>query len=365
MIESVEKPLETGVPYNPVKNDDEKWQAVVARDKAADGLFFFAVDTTGVYCRPSCGARRPRRENVAFFDSVERAERAGFRPCRRCRPDQLPAWKQKIELVTKACRYIEQAESTPVLADVAAEVGLSPYHFHRLFKEVTGVTPRAYATGHRTRKVKSRLRATATVTEAIYDAGYNAGSRFYENAHSFLGMTPLQYRSGGSGQKIRYSVTQCSLGLMLVAATEKGVCALHFGDDAQTLQRTLQREFPEAELAGQDAVFEGWVDAALALVETGSAGDGELPLDIRGTAFQQKVWSALQQIPLGGTATYKEIAERIQAPRAVRAVAQACAANRIAVAIPCHRVVRSDGSISGYRWGVERKRKLLAREAKR
>lgn len=351
------------MPRTGYQSDAEKWRAVTARDRSADGIFFFSVKTTGVYCRPSCGARQPRRENAAFHETCQEAEIAGFRPCKRCKPDQAPSWNQKNRLAAKACRFIEQAETVPVLGEIAAAVGLSPYHFHRIFKEVTGITPHAYAMAHRARRVKGGLRQTETVTEAIYDAGYNASSRFYEGARSFLGMTPKQYRTGGIGQTIRYTIRACSLGSMLLGATDKGVCTIQFGDDTATLEEKLRAEFPGAVLGSEDAVFESWVDAALALVETGKHALETLPLDIQGTAFQQRVWKALQQIRFGETASYKDIAERIEAPNAVRAVAQACAGNRIAVAIPCHRVVRKDGSLGGYRWGVERKQKLLAREA--
>lgn len=347
---------------NRFNSDDDKWRAVLARDKTADGAFFYGVVTTGVYCRPSCGARQPRRENVAFFRTQAEAEKAGYRACKRCRPDETPSWTRKQDVVASACRFIEQAETPPKLEDIAATVGLSPYHFHRLFKEVTGITPKAYATSHRTQAVKGGLKQSETVTQAIFSAGYNANSRFYEKAPGFLGMTPQEYRAGGAGQTIRYVIRECSLGLMLLAATGKGVCSILLGDDAGALELMLQQEFPGAVLAAKDAMMELWVDAALALIETGRRADKELPLDIQGTAFQQKVWKALQQIPAGTTASYKEIAERIRAPKAVRAVAQACAGNKIAVAIPCHRVVRSDGALSGYRWGVERKRSLLERE---
>ncbi|TNE62625.1 MAG: bifunctional DNA-binding transcriptional regulator/O6-methylguanine-DNA methyltransferase Ada [Alphaproteobacteria bacterium] len=344
-------------------NDTEKWHAVLGRDRTHDGSFYFSVATTGVYCRPSCGARPPRRENVAFHNSCADAEAAGFRPCKRCKPDATASWNERSAMVAQACRFIEAAETPPTLAKIAAASGLSPHHFHRVFKEVTGVTPKAYATGHRTRAVRAGLKGAGTVTEAIYDAGYNASSRFYEKADSFLGMTPRAFKSGGAGQTIQHAIRTCSLGLMLVAATERGVCCLQFGDDEAALKAALVHEFPGAVLASGDKLFETWVDAALALVESGTQPEDGLPLDIRGTAFQQKVWHALQQIPAGTTASYTDVATQIGAPRAVRAVAQACASNRIAVAIPCHRVVRSDGSLSGYRWGVERKKSLLDRES--
>lgn len=344
------------------ENNEAKWRAVLDRDARADGSFFFSVLTTGVYCRPSCGARTPRRENVDFHASPEAAEKAGFRPCKRCRPLETPAWAAREELVARACRFIEEAETTPVLAEIAAHVGLSAYHFHRVFKEITGVTPKAYASSHRTRSVKGSLKDSRTVTEAIYDAGYNAGSRFYEKAQDFLGMTPQQYRSGAPGVTVRYSISPCSLGFMLVGATERGICTLQLGDSREALMEALSREFPNATLEDATEGMQDWLAGALALVDDGKARDS-LPLDIRGTAFQQKVWQALRAIPAGETRTYTEVAEAIGKPKAVRAVASACASNRIAIAIPCHRVIRGDGSLSGYRWGVERKAELLKREA--
>lgn len=344
------------------KSDDERWQAVCTRNKKADGAFYFAVETTGIFCRPSCGARQPRRENVIFYDTREAAESAGYRACKRCKPDVARSWNDQEQLVARACRFIEAAETTPKLEDIAAEVGLSPYHFHRTFKEVTGVTPKAYAASHREQAVRDSLRNVDTVTEAIYGAGYNANSRFYEKAQSFLGMQPQEFKKGGYGKTIQYVIRECALGLMLLAATDQGVCSIRLGDDAKMLEAELQSEFPGAVLTGSDDTFESWVDAALDLIDARRPSGRRLPLDIRGTVFQQRVWKALQTIPAGETASYKEIAEQIGSPKAVRAVAQACASNPVAVAVPCHRVVRSDGALSGYRWGVERKKKLLKQE---
>lgn len=345
------------------QDNEAKWQAVIGRDARADGSFFFSVLTTGVYCRPSCGARTPRRENVDFHASPEAAEKAGFRPCKRCRPLDTPAWTEREALVARACRFIEEAESTPVLADIAAHAGLSPYHFHRIFKEITGVTPKAYASSHRTRSVKGSLKESRTVTEAIYDAGYNTGSRFYEKAPGFLGMTPTEYRAGAKGLTVRYSISPCSLGFMLMGTTARGICTIQLGDSEAGLVAALRAEFPGARLEEAADDMNGWLKGALTLVDKGKQTLGTLPLDIRGTAFQQQVWQALRDIPEGETRTYTEVAEAIGKPKAVRAVANACANNRIAVAIPCHRVIRGDGSLSGYRWGVERKAKLLKREA--
>jgi AraC family transcriptional regulator of adaptative response/methylated-DNA-[protein]-cysteine methyltransferase len=342
---------------------DPRWAAVVARDPAADGRFFYSVRTTGIYCRPSCAARPARPENVAFHDTAEAARAAGFRPCLRCKPDQLPAAALQAAKVAELCRYIEAADPAPTLAELARRAGLSSYHLHRVFKAVTGVTPRAYATAHRARRLREALgRRDGTVTDAIYDAGYNSGGRFYDEADGVLGMTASRYRAGGAGTQIRFAIGQCSLGAILVAQSDRGVCAILIGDDPDTLAHELQDRFPKAQLIGGDRAFERLVARVVGFVEAPRIGL-DLPLDVRGTAFQQRVWQALRDIPAGRTANYTEIAARIGAPTAARAVAQACAANALAVAIPCHRVVRSDGALSGYRWGVERKRALLEREA--
>jgi AraC family transcriptional regulator of adaptative response/methylated-DNA-[protein]-cysteine methyltransferase len=340
--------------------DDTRWAAVVARDQEAD--FFYSVRTTGVYCRPACAARLARRENVAFHATPAEAEAAGFRPCKRCKPTEAPLAERYAETVAAACRAIEAAETPPRLDDLATAAGLSPHHFHRVFKAVAGVTPGAYAKAHRAARVRQELGRAGTVTEAIYDAGFNSGGRFYETSTQVLGMTPTRFRKGGEATTIRFAVGQCSLGAILAAATDKGVCAILMGDDPETLVRDLQDRFPRAELVGDDPAFEATMARVVGLVEQPRAGL-DLPLDVRGTAFQQRVWQALTEIQAGRTASYAEIAERIGQPRAVRAVAQACAANALAVAIPCHRVVRNDGALSGYRWGVERKRALLDREA--
>jgi AraC family transcriptional regulator, regulatory protein of adaptative response / methylated-DNA-[protein]-cysteine methyltransferase len=346
----------------PAGADGARWEAVRRRDPAFDGKFFFAVRTTGVYCRPSCASRAAKRENVSFYATREAAEKAGFRACKRCRPDRLGAPGPEVEAVRRACERIASAEEAPSLASLAAGAGMSPFHFHRLFKKATGVTPKAYAAQTKARRAAEGLRSAGTVTEAIYDAGFNSSSRFYETAAARLGMTPTALRRGGEGAVIRFAVGETSLGAVLVAATEKGACAIMLGDDPDALTRELQDRFPRAELVGGDAEFERLVAQAVGLVEApGKRND--LPLDIRGTAFQERVWQALRAIPPGKTATYAEIARAVGQPKAVRAVAQACAANPLAVAIPCHRVVRSDGDLSGYRWGVERKRALLDREA--
>jgi AraC family transcriptional regulator of adaptative response/methylated-DNA-[protein]-cysteine methyltransferase len=342
--------------------DEARWEAVRRRDKAFDGAFVFAVRTTGVYCRPSCASRAAKRENVSFYSSPEAADKAGYRACKRCRPDRLGAPDPNAEAVRRACETIAAAEEAPKLADLAARAGMSPFHFHRLFKTVTGVTPKGYAAQTRARRAADSLRTADTITGAIYDAGFNSSSRFYESAAARLGMTPSAVRRGGEGEAIRFAIGEASLGAVLVAATDKGVCAITLGDDPDVLARELQDRFPRAELVGGDAAFERMVAAVIGLIEA-PAKSLDLPLDIRGTAFQERVWRALRAIPPGRTATYAEIAKAVGQPKAVRAVAQACAANPLAVAIPCHRVVRTDGDVSGYRWGVERKRALIAREA--
>lgn len=348
-------------------NDEARWAAVQRRDRAADGAFVFAVRTTGIYCRPSCASRHPRRENASFHPDGAAAERAGFRPCLRCKPNEMSLAERQTALVVAACRKIETAEEMPSLDELAEAAGLSRFHFHRMFKAVTGVTPKAYADAHRADRMRDELEQTDTVTEAIYGAGFNSNGRFYAAAPQRLGMTPTAFRDGGTGVEIRFAIGQCHLGAILVAATGKGIVAIQFGDDPQALLEELQDRFPKARLVGGDSEFEQLVARVVGFVEAPSAAHGEvmldLPLDIRGTAFQQQVWQALRSIPAGSTASYAEIARRIGRPKAVRAVAQACAANDLAVAIPCHRVVRSDGDLSGYRWGVARKRALLEREA--
>jgi AraC family transcriptional regulator of adaptative response/methylated-DNA-[protein]-cysteine methyltransferase len=345
----------------PSSLDDSRWRAVQRRDRAADGTFVYCVRTTGVYCRPSCAARLPRRENVMFHATCAEAERAGFRPCKRCRPNAPALAEVHATVVARACRLIEQAEEPPTLDELAQAAGMSRFHFHRVFKAVTGVTPKAYVAADRAKRVREELASRDTVTQAIYGAGFNSNGRFYAAAPGLLGMTPTQFRSGGNGNVIRFAVGQCTLGAILVAATGKGVCAIEFGDDPEALVRSLQDRFPKAQLLGGDQDFDQLVAKVVGFVEAPAQGL-DLPLDIRGTAFQQRVWKAIRDIPAGATASYRDLAKRLGAPKAVRAVAQACAANGIAVAIPCHRVVRTDGSTSGYRWGVARKRALLTRE---
>ena len=344
-------------------DEDRLYAAVVARDKSFDGTFVYSVATTGIYCRPSCPSRHAHRENMAFHASVAAAAAAGFRPCKRCKPDAVSLDVEHAQRVAKACRLIEETEEAPTLDTLAEAVGLSPYHFHRLFKGITGVTPKAYAIAHRQKRVRDNLKRSANVTEAIHEAGFNSSGRFYAHTDEMLGMTPTNFRAGGKDMQLRFAIGQCSLGAILVAASGKGIAAILLGDDPEMLLRDLEGRFPQAALIGGDRKFEKVLAKAIALIEAPGARF-DLPLDVRGTAFQHRVWQALREIPAGKTVSYAELAARIGMPKAVRAVAAACAANRLAVAIPCHRVVRSDQGLSGYRWGVERKRELLAREGK-
>jgi AraC family transcriptional regulator of adaptative response/methylated-DNA-[protein]-cysteine methyltransferase len=353
----------TALPYETLTpSDDAMWSAVLDHDATADGTFLYGVMTTGVYCRPSCPSRRPLRTNVRFFAEAASARAAGLRACKRCHPDQASMAERHAEAVSRACALIDASEELPSLDALADAAGLSRFHFHRVFKALTGVTPKAYGEAHRAERLRGELDEGASVTQAIYGAGFGSNGRFYAVSNHRLGMKPSDYQKGGAGAAIRFAVGQTSLGAILVAATDKGVCAIQFGDDPDALVRALQDRFPKAELIGADAGFEALVARVVGLVE-GSAGAADLPLDIQGTAFQERVWRALRDIPKGSTASYADIAARIGAPKAARAVAQACAANPTAVAIPCHRVVRGDGALSGYRWGVERKRALLQREA--
>jgi len=340
---------------------DPRWARVLARDKSADGRFWYSVATTGVYCRPSCPSRTANPKNVGLHATLAEARATGFRPCKRCNPDGPSLDDENAAIVARACRLIEESEEIPSLDALAGAVGRSPSHFHRLFKTATGLTPKAYADGRRADRVRDGLGESGSVTQAIYDAGFNSSGRFYEKSTDLLGMTPTRYKAGGAQEELRFAIGQSSLGAILVASSEKGVASILIGDDPNALVEDLQDRFPRARLIGGDAAYEALVAQVVGLVEHPRLGLN-LPLDVRGTAFQQRVWRALREIPAGGTASYSEIAARIGAPRSVRAVAGACAANNIAVAIPCHRVVRNDGALSGYAWGVERKRALIARE---
>jgi len=345
---------------NATHQDAVRWDAVQRRDSAFDGLFYYSVRTTGVFCRPSCAARTALRKNVAFHASCLDAEAAGFRPCLRCRPDLPPLAERQAAAVAKACALIDASDDTLDLDTLAAAGGMSKFHFHRIFKAHTGITPKAYAAARRAARVTQQLDSGVSVTDAIYGAGFNSSGRFY--ADTRLGMTPTRYRQGGTGETIRFAIGACSLGAILVAATQQGICAILIGDDPDALARDLQDRFPRARLEGADADFDRTVATVVGFVEAPNIGLA-LPLDVRGTAFQQRVWEALRAIPAGVTVSYAELAARVGVPTGARAVAGACAANPVAVAIPCHRVVRNDGALSGYRWGVERKRILLDRES--
>jgi len=353
--------MKTETTTAPYASDTARWDAVQRRERAADGVFYYSVRTTGVYCRPSCGARPALRAHVAFHASCADAQAAGFRACLRCKPDQPPLAERQAEAVASACRMIDALDEAPDLDAVAQAVGMSRFHFQRVFKLHAGVTPKAYAAARRAARVRAALADDGSVTDAIYAAGFNSSSRFYAGSAAMLGMAPQRFKAGGAGEAIRFAVGACSLGSILVAATERGICAVLMGDDPEPLVRDLQDRFPKAALIGADAGFERTVALVVGLVEAPRIGL-DLPLDVRGTAFQQRVWAALRAIPAGETVSYTQLAQRIGSPAAVRAVAGACAANPVAVAIPCHRVVRNDGGLSGYRWGIERKAALIARE---
>jgi AraC family transcriptional regulator of adaptative response/methylated-DNA-[protein]-cysteine methyltransferase len=341
--------------------EGECWDAVLARDSAHDGEFVFAVATTGVYCRPSCPARRPRRENVSFFVQPEQAEKAGFRACLRCRPRSFSGNPQ-IDAAKEICRYIEQHLDEPItLERLGKAFRQSPFHLQRRFKAALGITPREYADACRLRLLKRNLQAGDNVTRAMYDAGYGSSSRLYEKTASQLGMTPDRYRRGAIAATVRYACADSPLGRMLIAATDRGICAIQFAPSDSELVEGLKREFPFAVRKPDDGGLQAWVKTLLAHM-TGKELNAALPLDIRATAFQRRVWTYLQSIPFGATRSYREVAKAIGQPSASRAVARACATNPVAVAIPCHRVVRQDGNVSGYRWGVGRKKTLLELE---
>jgi AraC family transcriptional regulator of adaptative response/methylated-DNA-[protein]-cysteine methyltransferase len=340
---------------------DPRWDAVVQRDRAWDGRFFFAVKTTGIYCRPSCGARTPRVENVLFFDSTALAQEAGFRACKRCKPDQPLVDTTHAALVTRLCALLDRAEHNVTLQALARHAAMGPFHLQRVFKAATGLSPAQYQRARRAQRLRAQLTQGNTVTNAILDAGYGSNSRFYEHSDAILGMTPTRYRDGGKTLHIQHCVAPCSLGKVLVASTTQGVCAILLGDNEDALLEDLGRRFPKATRAAGDAALQATVAEVIAAVEKPVTGLG-LPLDVQGTAFQQRVWDALRKIPVGTTVTYAQLAQALGAPRSTRAVASACAANNVAVVIPCHRVVRGDGGLAGYAWGVERKAALLARE---
>lgn len=341
--------------------DDLRWEAIASHDREADGTFFYGVKTTGIYCRPGCASRLPKRRNVVFFEDYGEAEAAGFRPCKRCSPEAASPHEHWKKAVLRACELIQKSDELPPLDELASAVAMSPSRLHRLFKEATGVTPKEYAAAVRADRLKTSLAQGSPVTEAIYDAGFNSSSRFYEKSKELLGMTATEYRNGTAKSRLRSAVVDTVLGWMLVAASDRGVCAIELGDDPKALAQDLRKRFPHAELVDDDSSFAEWVSRVTAFIEKPALGL-DLPLDIQGTAFQRRVWKALQNITPGCTRTYNEIAREIGSPRAARAVGHACGLNPVALAIPCHRAVRSNGGLAGYRWGIERKRALLARE---
>ena len=339
---------------------DLQWRQVIDRDARQDGRFVFAVRTTGIYCRPSCPSRRPRRDSVEFFGTTQEAERAGYRACLRCKPTQV---SEQAQYVMRARQLLDSAEGTLTLAQLGKGVGLSPFHLQRLFKRATGLSPREYQAARRMQKIKTQLRKGEVVTTALYEAGFSSPSRLYENADQQLGMTPGTYRRRGAGTKITYALAASPLGRILIAATDRGLCAVRFGENAQSMEQELRAEFSGAVLHRDDNAMRRYLEPLVASLR-GDNTTIDLPLDLRATAFQQKVWNQLRQIPRGETRSYSDIAREIGKPAAVRAVARACAANPVAVAIPCHRVVRRDGELAGYRWGLDRKQKLLKAERK-
>jgi len=342
-------------------NDIARWRAVLARDRSADGLFVYAVRSTGVYCRPSCPSRRPHRDRVAFFDQPDEARQAGFRACRRCAPDAA-ANDPWIEKVRRATVYLSNVEGHPSLDRLASRLGGSPYHFHRNFKRIVGLTPREYADACRLQTVKDRLHRGMDVTSAMLEAGYSSSSRFYERAAPRLGMRPSSYRSGATGQNLSYAIVDSALGRLLVAATDRGICSVAMAASDEELTQSLKAEFPHATIKRDAGALSVWTSAIVSHLE-GRRPHLELPLDVQATAFQWQVWQALAAIPYGETRTYSEIARQIGRPEAARAVARACAANPVALAIPCHRVLPASGGAGGYRWGAKRKQDLLRREA--
>ncbi len=343
-------------------NEASYWQAVLERDKTADGSFVYGVRSTGIYCRPSCPSRRPRREQVSFFPLPAAAEQAGFRPCRRCQPRDASANDAQMALIQRACRVIEEhLDDGVTLASLSAQLYISPHHLQRSFKRITGITPRQYAEACRLDRFKSKIKEGAPVTSALYEVGYSSTSRLYERAPAHMGMTPATYRKGGRGMIIRYTIADCPLGRLLVAATERGICAVSLGEADATLEAALRHEYPAAQIQRDEASLGQWLSAFLNYL-SGRQPDLNLPVDVQATAFQWQVWEALRAIPSGSTRSYSEVAQQLGQPKATRAVARACATNPVALVIPCHRVVRQDGHLGGYRWGLERKQHLLEQE---
>jgi len=343
------------------ETDTQRWQAVVAREHSADGQFIYAVKTTGIYCRPICAARLPKREHVEFFVNGAAAAAAGYRPCKRCKPEQIAVAQQQTKMIEKICRLLEQSEATLTLDVLAQHAQMSRFHFQRTFKKIIGVTPKQYQQALRAQCVQIALHEAPSVTDAMYAAGFNSSGHFYQGSDAMLGMTPTTFRAGGAAVDIQFGTATCALGMVLIAATSKGVCCIELGDNANTLIELLQRRYPRANFSPMTAQTAQWLQQLIRWIEQPQSAL-QLPLDIQGTAFQRQVWEALRAIPLGTTASYTEIAARIGKPKAVRAVATACANNQLALIIPCHRVIRGNGELAGYRWGIERKRELLRRE---
>jgi len=340
-------------------DEETCWQAVQTRDRQYNGIFFCGVRSTGVYCRPTCSSRRPRRKQVVFFASCDEAEAAGFRPCKRCLPRQVE--EPGVAIISRACQLIEASETPLSLNALSEQLSVSPFHLHRLFKSYTGVTPHQYSVSYRRSRFKDQIRNKNDLSSAIFGSGYGSPSRIYENASQWLGMTPATYRCGGSGMKIFYTIVDCYLGRLMVAATKRGICAVCLADEDITLETFLASEFPVAEITRDGAHFASWIDAILTHLN-GKQPHLDLPLDVQATAFQMRVWEELRKIPYGETRTYAQVAAAINQPAAVRAVGRACATNPASIVTPCHRVIRSDGSLGGYRWGLKRKQALLDRE---
>lgn len=347
---------------NDKSTDDRRWKALVTRDPLTSDAFFYGVTTTGVFCRPTCSSRIPLRKNVRFFETTLDAEQAGFRPCKRCNPTATTESDAHQDAIIRACAIMDKAENQPSLENLAGAVGLSPYYFQRVFKKMVGITPKQYFQEKRAERIRSALQQKETITDTIYHAGYGSSSRFYTQATETLGMMPSDYKKGGGGLTLSYAIHPFYLGWVLVAATDRGICAIDIGDTAEELDQRLKQRFPNASLTRGEVTFSQWVAEVLSYLESPDR-QLNLPLDIQGTAFQRRVWMALRSIPCGSTASYAEVAAQIGKPKAVRAVAHACASNQLAVAIPCHRALRSDGTLGGYRWGLDRKRKLLDRES--
>lgn len=356
------KQLESVDQAFPALDEAACWSAVENRDAAFDGVFWYGVWTTGVYCRPSCASRQPKRKNVAFFALPEAARQAGLRACRRCHPDRAPLRDPQADLVQSLCRLIDESvEEKPDLGSLSRQARISQFHLQRLFKKLMGITPRQYVEARRAAIFKAGVKAGQSVTDAMYEAGYGSSSRLYEKASAHLGMTPATYGKGGRGMHIEYAIVESPLGQLMVAATERGICSVMLGDEAEGLARELREEFPLAEIAPDKQRLKSQVRSLLDCL-AGQAPHEDLPLDVQGTAFQIRVWEELRRIPRGETVSYRELAARIGNPAATRAVARACATNPIAVLTPCHRVIRENGDLGGYRWGLERKRRLLAQE---